>query len=864
MSANNLWSVLIPAKRDNLIKNPMAGGTSSYSAQGSATVSRVNSPTLFGYNAFRVQTTTTNDGIRFTLSEAMSTSKNYVLTIYQRGYSDVDDLNESPKIATAASNTTASTLHYVRGDWRFTYVTLAGATYGGASSTYIDILEGSATTNDYVIGFVQLEEYGSAKGVWSSPIAGDLEGCYWLGQEHNSASRRLQTEYSGGVEVFFNHTDSSVPNFGVNIEAITGVGSAPVLNTSHPLAFVDGEQQDNQTQSAREMTFNITTNTTDRDNWHLKRRQILRAFKSTNTKAGAKASSVVLRYYGNMAGRSGTEYQMREIRVAYDGGGEGAAVTGSNSNQVTHESLPLRLIAHNPVFYGFGEKSAVLDIFNGGSYTKYSVYLDDDGTWGDADDAGLLNSKQSDGSTDGGSTHFEMCDARNGMLLIGTAYGENDTVSQIMHAEVFLYKDGAWSEYVNTSGEAFNSGSASPAGTDFDAFGSLLFGNNNNFYVTPKFDGSVSGSTGSIFEVDIDSGTYTDLGTPDDTCRLAVGIDGYLYAFGSFSDIGGTSIDKVGRYKDGTWTELSSGLTVAGTVTAFAQGPDGTVYFSGDAASAYNYVLSWNPDTDTFSFVSNDGFDSGLANALLVDNAGTVYMFGTFTATDGNNLRRAAYYQGGNLFELGKGFNGAVTGAMWYDVDKTQILAWGDFTSSADGSVSFPHKTAIWTGSEWVKFTKFWGSAIKDLAYDPVTGNAIYVNDWNSGSGPYSPGETTVSYEGTNRAFPRFVVENNSSSTSSVIDFVGSKTTDAAVNLDYTIEPGEKIEIDFLPGRTVLESSMFGGQWSAVASSSDVGSMSIIPNGIDESLDNVIQIKVLPAANQNAYVIWRDAYDGFD
>lgn len=858
----NSFLVQAPIEITNLVKNPIAGGPSSFSAVGTATITRINDLTLFGVWSYRVQTAAQGDGIRLQLAEAIDTTENYIFTFYTRPYTTGQPLISSAEISSAGTTTPGvmGTPFTVDGVWWLQFLEFDGADHGGATSTYIDLLNDNTGANairDVVVtGFLlELEKFDVPFQAYGSPTFGGWEGAYWLGEEHNSASRRDRSVSNQGTT----YALGSYSGF-TAVPSLKGLGAAPVINASHQLALFDGEVFTNQTKEARRMSIGLRGDFDNQTEVLTARENLIRLFATTQP--------VRLWYGGKLAdAANSTKIIFKGIDCVYEGGLDMKAAGASDSNLVTKDDLVLDLVAFDPSWFGFGEKSKKLSVFsNSFGAAKVGLFLNRSGQWGLYDGTSTVTAKTTDGTGSDGPYHWMVCDAKNGEFLVGIYSGQNDTTAQLNNAELWHWKPtdlegaaGQWENITRISTRAFTHGST-PAGTDVNPWSQVLFANKaDTAYIASAQNQAGAGSDASVYEVTLSSESFTDLGDFNGSVKLFQSRDGDLWAFGSFTEIDSVSKRRLVYWDGSSWTEVAS-LT-AGTVTAVGEAPNGDIIFSLSDASL-DYLRRW--DGSSSSAVTADGLDDAEADAILVDDAGTIFLFGDFTTSGSADMRRAAMVVGETMIEMGGGLNGAVNGASWYNEEKTQIVVWGSFTKTADGATDLPDRVAIWTGDEFVPYENYWGSTPTDFAHDPKSGNAIAVFDQSSVSGPYGPGLTEVDYGGSSDSYLRFRIENNSSADTR-LDFLGVKETGARIPLYYLLQPDEVLTVNFEPGKYSVESSFYGSLWSIVKSSADLDRMFMRPSSIS-SLDEThnILLRALPASNIDAYVLYKDRFNGID
>ncbi|HYE62963.1 MAG TPA: hypothetical protein VD997_13285 [Phycisphaerales bacterium] len=158
---------------------------------------------------------------------------------------------------------------------------------------------------------------------------------------------------------------------------------------------------------------------------------------------------------------------------------------------------------------------------------------------------------------------------------------------------------------------------------------------------------------------------------------------GDIIAAGTFSQLGGVTVNRVGRYNAAadTWSDLGYG-TNGGTVLAILPMPNGDFYIGGNfqrvAGVLRQHVSRWNAANGTWASLNtgmNSSFDEVQALALAPD--GTIIVGGAFLTTTGvlGSPRIARYHPTTNSWSgLGSGVDNAVM-----DIE---VLANGDIIAA--------------------------------------------------------------------------------------------------------------------------------------------------------------------------------------
>lgn len=164
------------------------------------------------------------------------------------------------------------------------------------------------------------------------------------------------------------------------------------------------------------------------------------------------------------------------------------------------------------------------------------------------------------------------------------------------------------------------------------------------------------------------------------------------------------AMGRVGMHWDVLGPPSAVTAGIAGpAVYAIVEGPDGWIYFGGDftnwnGIAAADYLVKWDPVSDTWSAVSTGG--TGAVRALAFDALGNLYIGGEFT--NWNAIAAAdniVMWTGSAYAAVGNGFNARVND-LAIGADGT-VWATGTFTTDATTGVPTLTRIAYWDGSTW-------------------------------------------------------------------------------------------------------------------------------------------------------------------
>lgn len=213
-----------------------------------------------------------------------------------------------------------------------------------------------------------------------------------------------------------------------------------------------------------------------------------------------------------------------------------------------------------------------------------------------------------------------------------------------------------------------------------------------------------------------------------------------LYAGGSFSTAGGIAARSIARWRNGSWSALSSQLGASSSlVYSFAVCDDGdgrALYVGGTFAiagsTAVNNVAKWRSGAWSAlgSGVSGTVSSSGPSvKALAFHDDGTgpgLYVGGVFSSAGGASAAGAARWRSGCWSALGTVADGTIYCMTAYDDGSGPALyAGGSFATIGGVTAS---RIARWKNGSWSSVGTGLGGAVYSLAvYDDGTGPALYA-----------------------------------------------------------------------------------------------------------------------------------------
>lgn len=215
------------------------------------------------------------------------------------------------------------------------------------------------------------------------------------------------------------------------------------------------------------------------------------------------------------------------------------------------------------------------------------------------------------------------------------------------------------------------------------------------------------------------NGTWAKMGTGTNGSvnAIVVAPSGLVYVGGNFTDAGGSGADYLASWdpQTSTWAVVKSATSIGNTVNALALAPNGNLYIGGaftnaDGIAAADYIVMYNPNTNTFSALGTGMND--VVNALAVGPTGILYATGNFTTAGGVAAARVAQWNGSAWSALGTGF--ASPGQALAIGPSGILYAGGDFVNG--GGVAAADYIASWNGTAWAGLSTGMNNSVNAIA----------------------------------------------------------------------------------------------------------------------------------------------------
>jgi hypothetical protein len=711
---DDVWSVVVPIARTNLIVNPsFETNTTSWTAIGGSIARSTTHQYHGAYGLAITPSAATTDGARYD-TVALTSGTTYAYSAKVRG---VAGLKYKLAIETTGGVELNAVTFTATGRWQW----ISGY-YTETSSTtrrFTVRKAGHTSTAIFYLDGVQLEAIAAGE-LASTYLDGDQLGLVpnqsppafvWNGTPHASTSTRSGQTRAGGMVIPFK-------KYGFLLTALIGLGLAAPQNVATDYARIDGSYDDYTRKPARQ--FTLTGRFQGRTYGELRRNRSALAQLLDRDLTGQDQRLTLLRHIEDGDGRIASS-TIRSL-AKYESGFAG------NTDNMHAETVPLTFTQYLPAILADGESGVALDVQDNVSNANYIQVLNTNGTW----------SSVSSGTVAGASGDVNaIVVGPDGKVYIGGVFASASGVANTSRIAYYDPADGAFHALgTGAAGGNVSWMAMGPDGTLYAAGSFTGMGGVANTNNIAKWNGSAWSALGT--------------GVTGGSGILAMAVDSQnnLYVGGTFTTMGGVAnTTRIAKWNGSAWSALGTGAT--DTVRAIAIGPGDIVYIGGDFTTANAVaalrVAVWNGTT--FAALG-DGMDSNV-NALAVGPNTVLYAGGAFATAGGATATRTAMWNGTAWFPMGAGLNTTVQ-VLTVMPDGT-VWAGGGFSSS--GGVALRSPMARWNGSSWVGSDNNLVSTVTVQAITPDRAGRLYVGYSSFGTATQG-GLTTVTNPGTARSYP--------------------------------------------------------------------------------------------------------------
>lgn len=659
-------------------------------------------------------------------------------------------------------------------------------------------------------------------------------GCFWMGQENNSTSRRLSNSRFGGL------IKDLKDDFGFGVAEAIGTEATAEDITIETYADLPGGELTLQKKKPR--SFVLTGNIVCTTGVTLATR-VANLRKALDTEALAGTQPVTLIYTGSAS--------WKYIRAFYRGGFEGQYPLESTNLQ-TQLKLSIQFVAPDPNWYFIGTGCANI----AGSQTL---------TWGSNVNPTIFRYHQSEEEWDMlGHGVFDsgvycMAKGPDNCIYVGGSFTSFNGISGADRIAKYDPATGIWSAL----------GTGLTSGIVYD----IAFGPDGTVYAGGSF------TTPVAYLAKWSGSTWTSVVTGATSYVRALAFDPYfgggiLWVGGQFTNFGGVAnADYI------CWIELS-GPTVYAFSTAGANNNVYSLHFShkfktlfiGGAfttmdGSTRQYVASVDSGAGGggFSFPANVVGGSGadvndVVWSITADDAGYVYIAGEFTACGANTYcEKVARWTGSAWEEMGdtsnfsdvKAIVPGPDGKIWFfDFDgPTLVLYYSYGRQLFCTQIQHAIGAGLWNINRYIVAES-----------DPSIPGKYTIYFAAEAAGSVSiPGSAAIDNIGSARVYPKVVLNQQDSSSSVKIYLLWNKTTGKVATVPweygYTNIAGDITTIDLQPGGLGVHSTLLGNVGEIWQRGSDRSRLYLIPgiNNLDYRGTS---------ASLYCYLVWKIAYNG--
>lgn len=635
------FSVIVPYQRTNLITNgSFETNTTSWTAVGGS-IARSTTDQYHGAYSLAITPSggTNSDGAffgtvsltsgttyAFSLKIKATANRKYTLSIATTGGSDL----------TASTFVATGRWQWVWGFWTETSSTtrrlyIRKAAHDSAAVFYIDgvQIEACGSEGTFVTTYIDGDQRPLIPGQTPAPFS-------WNGTPHASTSTRLATTRAGGRVV-------NLDEYRYRVTGLLGLGMTPITNIATPQGVADGAAFQTAIARSRAITINGLF-----DAWSLSdmQRRQSSLYDAIGVDSVLPRQPLVIHYQGYDCLRPTSD--IGRIVASYERGLEGQLTTleretapitftqwlpgitadddGVALNVQTSVANANRIIQRSAAglwaAMGTGANSLVyaiavgLDgkIYAGGGFTAMGGVANTSGIayW----DGSAWNAVGT--GVTGGNTVTALAVGPDGVIYAGGNFTQMGGVANT--TRIAKWNGSAWS--------------ALSTGADNTVW-SLVFGNDGTLYAGGAF-ANIGGSAIANIAKWNGSAWSALSGAVSATCyALARDAGGNIYAGGAFTSIGATTTNGVAKWNGTSWSAMGTGVNTAGgeTVRALAVAPNGFVYAGGTfvqigGATATFYIGYW----DGSSWQALAGVYPNLnVHALYFDASGVLWIGGEFT-----------------------------------------------------------------------------------------------------------------------------------------------------------------------------------------------------------------------------------------
>ena len=821
------WKFIVPEATTNLFSDPsffLADPDTEWDISGDGAAPDYTRSTTYSMFGVSCAVADIDDGTLATIYQSITTTAtSYTVSAYIRRSAGGTPTNSHCVCWFDDGAQNWDSITHVGNNWY--YCVYTGTATAAANQFGVRALE-----DGLYVDAVQLEN----KAYATTYCDGTQPGCEWDMGEHTDSSSRSAVSRAGGRVYDFED------DYSFSVVEWAGWGMPPEILNVDSYALLPGGQVNNIKSDVNVLTLTGYFKGSSLSNLHSLRQALVEEMAHDKYPKTADGwQPIRIRYTGATV--------HKEAMCFYDSGLGGGRIVGFT------ETMPVRFLMADPLWYELGNSAAVLDSNDTATLRYLGGRLRSTGQW---DDLGLTADPTADGAI------YTVCVASDGSIYFGGNFdGLNNngapanTDAGCDYVVRFDPSDETWNVLVGAS--------------DVNSYvNDITEGPDGTIYICGAFT-AVDGQADQDYIVSYDpsADTWSNLDDPDSGGAAFAGLglramafdsSGNLYVVGDFTTINGVAnASYVAKWDGGSWNAVGA-PTMGGAgrpISIAIDSQDNIIVggafsdFAGDADA--DYLARW--DGTTWADLGS-GTQTGNVEGIVFSQDDTLYLCGDFTNQGGDT--DCDYICSWNGRQFAPMIGGSTPAAASYDVKvapdgRIFIAGWG-----GGGS-----QIGSWNGSAW----EIWDTDANatDIAIgpaDPAIANNydIWIGDDASASYEIA-GTATITNSGTAARHPVFKVS-RSGGTSATLYTLINETTGKKLMFDYSMLDGETLTVDMRPGQRSIVSSFFGPRPDAILANSDFGSWALQPG----SNQITCFVDVAGAPTITAWLEWKDAYRGMD
>nr|NIV32917.1 hypothetical protein [Anaerolineae bacterium] len=653
------WEFIVPEATTNLFDDPsffLSDPDTEWDISGDGAApdwTRSTAQSMFGVSSALADVDAGGGGTLTTIYQSITTTAtSYTLSAYVRR-SAGGTLTNSQCVAwfdDGAQNWDSIT--QVNDSWY--YCEYTGTATAAANQFGVRALE-----DGLYVDAVQLEN----KAYATTYCDGTQEGCEWDMGEHTSSSSRSAVSRAGGRVYDFED------DYSFAVTDWAGWGMPPEILNVDSYALLPGGQINNIKTDVNVLTLTGYFKGSSLSNLHALRQPLVEEMAHDKYPKTAEGwQPIRIRYTGATV--------HKEAKVFYDSGLGGGRIVGYT------ETMPVRFLMADPLWYELGESAAVLDSNDTITARYCAGRLRSTGQW---DDLGLTNDPTANGSI------RAICVASDGSIYFGGNFDgiNNNSPAGSDYVIRFDPSDESWNLLVGASD------------VNNIVYG-IIEGPDGTIYLCGTFT-AVDGQADQDYVVSYDpsADTWSNLGDPDSGAA-------------NITSVLGMAFDSVGD------------LYVVGQFTNFA-----------DVAAA-DYIAKWDTSASSWGAVGSPSVGAGYPNSIAIDSQDNIVIGGIFTNFAGDaDADYIARYDGSSWADLGSGTQSGDVYALAFGPDDTLYVG-GDFADQ--GGDTDCDYICSWNGRQFAAMGTYVSAAVDDITIAPdgrvfVAGNAFWACEFSAWNG---------------------------------------------------------------------------------------------------------------------------------